>query len=177
MFSVYKYSLYYHLIQLCRMLVSWPSSVNDCFLFLFHKTNNKGWCFALLLVIVAFGCRVWLWHKRGSRRRASLVLMGILVLRKRGGSSIWKGEYFFFEYCCWVVNYDWDCRSNAEIWIYNEFCLVVFWWICFAKIVFVRFLNFVGFVLILAWDCSWVWFVHYYTSIKLRGRVWRWGKP
>lgn len=37
------------------MVVSWPSSVNDCFLFLFHKTNNKGCCFALVVVAVGGG--------------------------------------------------------------------------------------------------------------------------
>jgi hypothetical protein len=61
---------------------------------------------------------VWLWHKRGSRRRVSLVLMGIIVLRKRGGSSIWKGEVFFF--CWWIeseVGFCWVLLLGCELWL------------------------------------------------------------
>jgi hypothetical protein len=69
-----------------------------------------------------------------------------------------KVKWVFVEYCCWVVNYDWDCGSNVEIWIYNEVCLVVFWWICFAKIIFEKnlktLLGLYWFLLEIAHECG-----------------------
>jgi hypothetical protein len=69
-----------------------------------------------------------------------------------------KVKWVFVEYCCWVVNYDWDCGSNVKIWIYNEVCLVVFWWICFAKIIFEKnlktLLGLYWFLLEIAHECG-----------------------
>lgn len=142
--------------------------------FFLHKTIYKGSCFALLLFVVA---GVWLWLKRGNRRRASLVLMGIILMAKSGGGSIWKGDFFFslllyskwsgFHSLLWILLLGcklwlrlWKQWGNMD-WKWSLFARL--WWIMNA---FVNFENFVGFVLILTWECCWLCSVDEQMSFK-----------